>query len=55
MKKIFKIIPLLLIIFIFPVIVKANTINKIDMDINIDDNGTAHVTEKWSASLDSGT
>lgn len=55
MKKIFKIISLLLIIFIFPVIVKANTINKIDMDINIDDNGTAHVTEKWSASLDSGT
>ena len=55
MKKIFKIIPLLLIIFIFPVIVKANTINKIDMDINIDDNGTAHVTEKWVASLDSGT
>ena len=55
MKRIFKIIPLLLIIFIFPVIVKANTINKIDMDINIDDNGTAHVTEKWSASLDSGT
>lgn len=55
MKKIFKIISLLLIIFIFPVIVKANTINKIDMDINIDDNGTAHVTEKWVASLDSGT
>lgn len=55
MKKIFKIISLFLIIFIFPVIVKANTINKIDMDINIDDNGTAHVTEKWSASLDSGT
>lgn len=55
MKKVFKLFSLLLVIFIFPVIVRANSINRIDMDIKIDDNGTAHVTEVWSASLDSGT
>ena len=42
-------------LFILPVIVNANTISNIDMDIFIDDNGNANVTEVWTATLDSGT
>ncbi len=55
MKKIFKIISLAILLFIFPLIVKANSISKIDMNIYIDDNGTAHITETWSANLSQGT
>lgn len=40
--------------FIF-VPVYANTIDKIDMDIYIDDNGNGNITEKWYANVDSGT
>lgn len=53
MKKIRYFI--ILLIFIFPVIVKANSISNIDMNIYIDKNGTAHVTETWSANLNQGT
>ena len=55
MKKVIKIISLISILFLFPLVVKANTINKIDMDIYVDKNGTAHVTETWSANLNQGT
>ena len=55
MKKVIKIISLISILFLFPLVVKANTINKIDMDIYVDKNGTAHVTETWSANLTQGT
>ncbi len=55
MKSVFKVISFALLMFIFPLIVKANTISSIDMDIYLDDNGTAHVTETWSAYLDQGT
>ena len=33
----------------------ANEISSIDMDIYLDEDGTAHVTETWSADLDQGT
>ena len=35
--------------------VKAADINKIDMDIYIDKNGDAHITEVWNASINQGT
>lgn len=55
MKKIFKVILITMLLFIFPLIVKANSISKIDMDIYVDKSGTAHVTETWSANLSQGT
>lgn len=55
MRKIFKILFTSILIFVFPIIAKANSIDKIDMDIYIDNNGTAHVTETWSANLNQGT
>ena len=36
-------------------IVYANDIKKITMDIYVDNNGYAHVTEEWTATLSSGT
>ena len=57
MNKIIKNILLsitLIILFIIPS-VKANTIKSIDMDIYLDENGTAHVTEIWEANLTQGT
>lgn len=45
----------LLSLFVFPLIVKANSISSIDMEIYLDKNGTAHVTETWVARLDQGT
>ena len=35
--------------------VYANSIENIDMDIYVDQNGTANVTEVWSTTIDSGT
>ena len=55
MKKILKFLLLNIFIFIFPLIVRANSIDKIDMDIYLDSNGTAHITEVWSANLTEGT
>lgn len=52
MKKIL----ITIILFITSVsIVKANTISNIDMDIYVDIEGTATVTETWKASVDKGT
>ena len=49
----------LLISFIFFIInsnlVLANDIKSIKMDIYLDNNGDAHITETWDADLDSGT
>ena len=53
MKKIYFI--LLGIILIIPSIVMANSIDNINMDIYISNDGTAHITEVWSTNLDSGT
>ena len=33
----------------------ANAINKITMDVYINENGTAQITEVWQASLTTGT
>ena len=55
MKKITKILLLMILFICFPLIAKANSIEKIDMDIYIDKSGTAHVTEVWSANLNEGT
>lgn len=55
MSKVKKFFLIVVIMFIFPTIVKANSISKIDMDIYLDKNGNAHVTETWSANLTSGT
>ncbi len=55
MKKIFNYVFLLIVLCAFPLIVHANEIENIDMDIYVDDNGTAHITEKWTANLNAGT
>ena len=53
MKKIYLFISLL--ILLIPNIVSANSVSNINMDIYVDNNGTAHVTEEWTAKLNSGT
>ena len=51
MKKIIFLIVLLLI----PNIILANEIYNIDMNIYVDNNGTAHVIEEWQTNLNEGT
>ena len=53
MKKNFMLL-IGLILFI-PNMVLANSISNIDMNIYVDDSGTAHVTEEWTANLYEGT
>ncbi len=53
-KKIAYFLVLLLSLFISSV-VYANDIERITMDIYIDNSGNAHVIEEWTASLNSGT
>lgn len=43
------------IILLIPTIVSANEIKNIDIDIYVDNIGTAHVTEIWDTYLDEGT
>lgn len=55
LKKV-NLIILLFVSFIFCIdVAKANDIKKITMDIFVDSNGDAHVTEEWVADLSSGT
>lgn len=54
MKKIIKVFILSCLIF-FTYSVKANSVSSISMNIYIDNNGNAHVTEVWNAKLNSGT
>lgn len=58
MRKFFKCF-LLGLIFLFAIslnkCVKANSINSISMDIYIDKNGDANITETWKCYSDSGT
>ncbi len=54
MKHIKKIVLFLLLLIPF-VTVKANTISKISMDIYVDQNGDATVTETWDAYVSQGT
>ena len=44
-----------LVLFLVPSIILANEINNIDMEIYVDNNGTAHVTEEWTTNLTQGT
>lgn len=46
---------LITLLLFIPSIALANSISNINMDIYVDNNGTAHVTEEWNASLNSGT
>lgn len=55
MKKIFNFTFVLLLVFLLPSILKASTIDNIDMDIYVDENGKATVTETWNASVNQGT
>lgn len=56
MKKISKYLFIYFIFFfLFNVKVYANSISRIDMDIEIDELGTAHVVEKWDTYLSQGT
>lgn len=43
------------IILFIPSITLANSISNINMDIYVDSNGTAHVTEEWTTYLNEGT
>ena len=47
MKKIWNSILLIIVSFLFIGVVKAETIQSINMDIYVDSNGDAHVTETW--------
>lgn len=53
-KKILFIIVVLFSFFLFSK-VQANSINQIDMDVYVDENGNASVTEVWQANLTEGT
>ncbi len=58
MKRILKIFLILLFTFLIFSLFKtvdANTIKKVSMDIAIDDNGTATVTEIWNCTTNEGT
>ena len=55
MKKINLLIIMIIAVIFLPLKVDANSISKINMDIYIDEYGTAHITETWEADLDSGT
>lgn len=55
MKKINILIIAIIAMLLFPLKVDANSISSINMDIYIDQNGTAHITETWEADLNSGT
>lgn len=44
-----------LVLFLVPSIILANEISNINMSIYVDNNGTAHVTEEWTAKLNEGT
>lgn len=44
-----------LVLFLVPSIILANEISNIDINIYVDNNGTAHVTEEWATNLIQGT
>ena len=57
MKKIYKIL-FFTFIFLFLILitnVQANSISSINMDIFVDNSGTAHVTEVWDCNVTQGT
>lgn len=54
MKRIIKNL-VLIILLVFSCNVSANSVSSISMNIYVDNNGDAHVTEIWNANLNSGT
>lgn len=54
-KRILYSLVLVLSFFIYTISVDANSINRIDMDVYLDENGNASITEIWEASLSEGT
>ena len=54
MKKIYLLFFMLICLFTIPT-VKANTLDSIDTDVYIDENGHGHVTEVWKLTADEGT
>ena len=51
-----KYIWLFIVLFLFPIYgVKANSVSSINMDIYLDNDGNANVTETWVASVSQGT
>lgn len=58
MKKLYKILFFVLLFFTAITVtqaVQANTINKISMDIYVDNKGDAHITEVWNCKTNKGT
>ncbi len=55
MKRIKLLLIAIISIIVIPLKANASSISNIKMDIYIDDNGTAHVTEIWSANITEGT
>jgi uncharacterized membrane protein YgcG len=55
MKRVPKLLLAFVMFFIFISYAKANSISKISMDIYLDNNGNASITEVWQAHLTSGT
>lgn len=57
MKKIYTILffTFVFLFFIFIGSVNANTLNSVKMDVLVDDNGNANVTEIWDYTVNSGT
>lgn len=55
MKKIFNLLFIGIAFMLFSSNVSANNISKISMDIYIDKNGDAYITETWNAYLNQGT
>ena len=53
--KIFLIFLFMFVLFSVGKSVQANSINKISMDIFIDNNGDAHITEIWNCYVNEGT
>ena len=55
MKKVCYLLLSFVFFFTANSLVNANSISKISMDINIDANGNANITEVWDAYLNKGT
>ena len=54
MKRVYKYLIILISLFI-PIIVKADRIYNINMDVNIEKNGEVYIEEEWDVKADSGT
>lgn len=54
-KIVLNILVVIVIFLFFPTGIKANTINKVSMDVYIDNRGNASITELWDTNLNEGT